>query len=144
VRVSSKNFINKFGKRVKQMGKKTIQERANEFANNFLEETKKELAIVDSELNKDNPNHQIVDEVEESLRGNYGVETEVQTKHQIIITLGGGGPASRIVWIPEDQQGEIQFQDWFEPWTNAKLNSEQEKILLEFLERYYPSELFVN
>ena len=59
MRVSSKNFINKFGKRVKQMGKKTIQERANEFANNFLEETKKELAIVDSELNKDNPNHQI-------------------------------------------------------------------------------------
>ncbi len=122
------------------MGEKTIQERANEFANNFLEQTKKELAIVDSELNKDNPNHQIVDEVEESLRENYGVEV----KQQIVITLGGGGPASRIICNFEDRVSKIQFQDWFEPWTNAQLNSEQEKILLEFLERYYPSELFVN
>ena len=122
------------------MEEKTIQERANEFANNFLEEAKKELAVVDSELNKENPNYQIVDEVEESLRQNYGVEI----KQQIVITLGGGGPASRIVWMPQDQQGEIQFQDWWQPWTSAELNSEQEKILLEFLERYYPSELFVN
>ena len=71
------------------MGEKTIQERANEFANNFLEQTKKELAKVDSEFNKENPNHQIVDEVEESLRQNYGVEVQ----KQIVITLGGGGPA---------------------------------------------------
>tara|TARA_R110002012_G_scaffold317685_1_gene534583 strand:+ start:1584 stop:1949 length:366 start_codon:yes stop_codon:yes gene_type:complete len=121
------------------MGEKTIQERANEFANNFLEETKKELAKVDSELNKDNPNYEIVDEVEESLRNNYGVEL----KQQIVITLGGGGPASRIVWNPKEQLGEIQFQDWFEPWTSAKLNSEQEKILIQFLERYFPLEIFI-
>ena len=89
------------------MGQKTIQERANEFANNFLYQTTEELTMVDSELNKDNPNRQIVDELEQSLRENYGVET----KQQIVITLGGGGPAYRIVWIPEDQQGEIQFQN---------------------------------
>ena len=124
------------------MGEKNIQERANDFAKNFLDQTKQELAKVDSELSKDNPNYQIVDEVEESLKQNYGVGVNV--KHQIVITLGGGGPASRIVWIPEDQQGEIQFQDWFEPWTSAKLNSEQATILLEFLERYFPLEIFVN
>jgi len=47
-----------------------------------------------------------------------------QDKERIYyVTLAGGGPAARLT-VRADEDGEVesaslQFQDWFEPWTDA-------------------------
>jgi hypothetical protein len=56
------------------------------------------------------------------------------------VTLGGGGPAMRITG--ELQNGEpttaqYEFQDWFKPWTPAKLSSKDEATLLEWVSQLY-------
>lgn len=54
---------------------------------------------------------------------------------EYIITLGGGEPAARI--IGELDRGEpcsahFEYQDWFKPWTEARLSDEEEALLLEW------------
>jgi hypothetical protein len=56
------------------------------------------------------------------------------------VTLGGGGPASQIVG--ELQDGEpytaiFQFQDLFKPWTDAQTTSDQDDIMLEWVQQLY-------
>jgi hypothetical protein len=49
----------------------------------------------------------------------YGVSRETV----YYVTLAGGGPAARLVVHADDygdvEDATLQFQDWFEPWTDA-------------------------
>src|SRR6266699_6876007 len=57
------------------------------------------------------------DTAREALQG-YGMYKETI----YYITLAGGGPAARIRVEVEDSEivnVSLQFQDWFEPWTDA-------------------------
>lgn len=119
-----------------------IQKRSNDFGNNFIAGITKELEQLDKELNKDNPDNNVIDELEESATTNYGISV-VKT---IEIILGGGGPAMKIMYTPEtnEQSGnvEILYQDWGTPWTAAELTTDQYNQLWTYCERYYPLELF--
>lgn len=57
------------------------------------------------------------------------------------ILLGTGGPASQIVGdLDEYRQpssARFQYQDWFQLWTNARITSEQEDILLQWVSNFY-------
>ena len=79
------------------------------------------------------------DELDDSLRANYGVEMQ----RTIIITLGGGGPAMRIVYFPDEDRAEYQFQNWFLPWVPAQLTNEEEEALLDYCQRYYEIESII-
>ena len=52
------------------------------------------------------------------------------------ILLGTGGPASRIIGELDEYgqptSAEFQYQDWFKPWTTARLSREEEATLLEW------------
>jgi len=59
---------------------------------------------------------------------------------EYMVTLGGGGPASRIVGYFEDGQAfsaHFEYQDWFKPWTQAHLSGEEEDTLLRFVQCLY-------
>lgn len=56
------------------------------------------------------------------------------------ILLGTGGPAARI--IGELDRGTpttavFQYQDWFKPWTDARLSREDEATLLDYSQQFY-------
>lgn len=82
--------------------------------------------------------------------GHYGIqvrgdwhnvgEQDMEDAVEYIITLGGGGPASRI--IGELDRGQptsaaYEFQDWFKPWTKAETTNEQDETLLEWVSVLY-------
>jgi hypothetical protein len=121
---------------------KDIQKKSNDFGHNFIARITEELVQLDEELNKDNPNNEVIEELDSSLAEcNYGVSV-VKT---IEIILGGGGPAMKIMYTPQtnEQSGnvEILFQDWATAWTAAELSTEQYNQLWTYCERYYPEDL---
>jgi len=119
-----------------------IQKKSNDFGHNFIAGITKELNQLDKELEKESPDDNIINELDDSLATNYGVSV-VKT---IEIILGGGGPAMKIMYTPEtnEQSGnvEILYQDWGTPWTPAELTTQQFNQLWTYCERYYPLELF--
>lgn len=119
-----------------------IQKRSNDFGHNFIAGITKELVELDKELNKDNPDNEVIEELDRALAEcHYGVGV-VKT---IEIILGGGGPAMKIMYTPEtnEQSGnvEILYQDWGTAWTPAELSTEQYNQLWTYCERYYPEDL---
>ena len=121
---------------------KDIQKESNDFGHNFIARITKELDQLDKELNKENPDNDVIDELEQSLiECHYGINI-VKT---IEIILGGGGPAMKIMYTPatNEQSGnvEILYQDWGTPWTPAELSTEQYNQLWTYCERYYPEDL---
>ena len=121
---------------------KDIQKESNDFGHNFIAGITKELDQLDKELNKNNPDNDVIDELEQSLTEcNYGINI-VKT---IEIILGGGGPAMKIMYTPatNEQSGnvEILYQDWGTSWTPAELSTEQYNQLWTYCERYYPEDL---
>lgn len=67
-------------------------------------------------------------------------EPSSENSGEYIITLGGGGPASRI--IGEFENGEpfsahFEYQDWYKPWTQANLTGKEEDTLLRFAQCMY-------
>jgi len=121
---------------------KDIQQKSNDFGHNFIERITKDVDLLNKELDKNNPDANLIDELDESLLGNcYGIKV-IKT---IEIILGGGGPAMKIMYTPEtnEQTGnvEILFQDWGTPWTPAELSTEQYNQLWTYCERYYPEHL---
>ena len=121
---------------------KDIQKESNDFGHNFIAGITKELDQLDKELNKNNPDDDVIDELEQSLlECHYGINI-VKT---IEIILGGGGPAMKIMYTPStnEQSGnvEILYQDWGTSWTPAELSTEQYNQLWTYCERYYPEDL---
>ena len=119
--------------------KKDIQTRSNEFGKSFLKDIRKEMDLY--EQFEEVGEHEKADEINEELQtSHYGVSI---TK-RIEITLGGGGPAMKIVYNLETETGKILFQDWFEEWTPAQLNVEEQKTLDEYVERFFVDWAFDN
>ncbi len=70
-----------------------------------------------------------------------GVEGE-STEYTILLCTGG--PAVRIIgdlseWN-EPETAKIEYQDWFTPWENYHLTSEQEEIVLQYAFCFYYGE----
>jgi len=113
-----------------------IQERSNESASNWIDLTQKEMKKLDSIMGSNefrNDDEETTESLEQSLTNNYGIESK--TFH--IITLSGGGPASRVLYYGEDQDAKYQFQDWYEPWTTAELTEEQQHTLNLWCGRFF-------
>ena len=113
-----------------------IQERSNESASNWIDLTQKEINELDSIFGSNefrNDDEETLESLEQSLTNNYGIESK--TFH--IITLSGGGPASRVLYYGEDQDAKYQFQDWYEPWTTAELTEEQQHTLNLWCGRFF-------
>jgi len=114
----------------------TIQERSNKSATNWIDLTQEEMKKLDSIFGSNefrNDDEETLESLEQSLTNNYGIESK--TFH--IITLSGGGPASRVLYYGEDQDSEYQFQDWGEPWTTAELTKEQQHTLNLWCGRFF-------
>ena len=115
---------------------KTIQERSNESATNWIDLTQKEIKKLDSIMGSNefrDDDEEALESLEQKITNNYGIEKK--TFH--IITLSGGGPASRVIYYGEDQDAKYQFQDWFEPWTTAELTEEQQHTLNLWCGRFF-------
>ena len=113
-----------------------IQEESNKSATNWIDLTQKEIKKLDSIMGSNefrNDDEETIESLEQSLTNNYGIESK--TFH--IITLSGGGPASRVLYYGEDQDAKYQFQDWFEPWTTAELTEEQQHTLNLWCGRFF-------
>jgi|TARA_R100000482_G_C5084857_1_gene127868 hypothetical protein len=113
-----------------------IQEKSNESASNWIELTQKEIKKLDSIMGSNefrNDDEETLESLEQKITNNYGIEKK--TFH--IITLSGGGPASRVIYYGEDQDAKYQFQDWFEPWTTAELTEEQQHTLNLWCGRFF-------
>lgn len=83
-------------------------------------------------------------------QGHYGIELrggwyapggrDEDGAQEYCVTLGGGGPAMRIVGELEDgspSTARYQFQDWFKPWTDAELSEKESAILLQWVGHLY-------
>jgi hypothetical protein len=113
-----------------------IQERSNKSATNWIDLTQEEMKKLDSIFGSNefrNDDKETLESLEQSLTNNYGIESK--TFH--IITLSGGGPASRVLYYGEDQDAQYQFQDWGEPWTTAELTGEQQHTLNLWCGRFF-------
>tara|TARA_R100001224_G_C3976671_1_gene134434 strand:- start:411 stop:791 length:381 start_codon:yes stop_codon:yes gene_type:complete len=116
--------------------KETIQERSNKSATNWIELTQKEMKEFDSIMGSNEfreDDEETLESLEQEITNNYGIEKK--TFH--IITLSGGGPASRVIYYGEDQDAQYQFQDWGEPWTTAELTEEQQHTLNLWCGRFF-------
>ena len=55
------------------------------------------------------------------------------------ILLSWGGPASKIVYDIDTQNADYYFQDWWKPWTKAKLSIKNQKLLNDYMLSAYSS-----
>ena len=57
------------------------------------------------------------------------------------ILLGTGGPASRIIGDLnkhcQPTSAHFEYQDWFKPWTRARLSGADEDVLLKYAQAHY-------
>jgi len=118
------------------MKAKTIQARAQEYYNVVFDRETLHLMDVAEGLQQPTRRERedgITDEdsARELLEQHgYGIDSETV----YYVTLAGGGPAARLR-VTVDEYGEVetaslQFQDWFEPWTDAPRQD------YELVERY--------
>ena len=109
------------------MNTMTIEERAQEFYDRFFDKATIHLMDVAEGLKQptkaeieaygDNMKRYPEDTACDAIQG-YGICKETIYS----ITLAGGGPAARVRVSVEDGEvinARLQFQDWFEPWTDA-------------------------
>jgi hypothetical protein len=68
-----------------------------------------------------------------------GAEDDKPTEYRILLCTGG--PACQIIGNlsehGEPETARIQYQDWFTPWTDYRLTSEQEEIVLTYARCFY-------
>src|SRR6266480_1668948 len=111
------------------MATKTIEERAQDFYNAVFE--KELLHLMDIAEGDKKPTKRDVEAYGDSMKAYpedtareaieqqaYGISKEVI----YYVTLAGGGPAARLkVTVDGDdvESATLQYQDWFEPWTDA-------------------------
>jgi len=124
---------------------KKHKQEATEYGKRFIKATKLELDelkfLEDVSINPvmEEAQLQRADELRVSLEDNYGVEVQ----RTIVITLGGGGPAMRIVYYADEDRAEYQFQNWFMPWVPAQLTNEEQETLLEYCQRFFNYESII-
>ena len=96
------------------------------------DETKREDAV------------QTIQEDPLSVEVRSGWHTPGQAEPEIaeyMILLCTGGPACRIIGtlgrFNEPDSAHIEHQDWGTPWTEYRLDSEEENIVLEYVRQFY-------
>lgn len=66
--------------------------------------------------------------------------SELETK-EFRILLCTGGPAVQIVGDlnqhGEPESAALEFQDWFEPWSEYYLDGEEQELLISFCQQFY-------
>jgi len=85
-----------------------------------------------------------------AIKGNaYGIEVRsgwhdpgaADDSAEYRITTEGGGPASRVGGdlnsSNDPETVYFEFQDWFKPWTRARLKADELATLLEFAQFFY-------
>ena len=109
------------------MKEKSIQVRSNESARNFVNVQKEAFKkLSKAQLNS---NYDEFGQIREDL----GSCLDIKIKKQIEILLSWGGPASKIIYDLDTQQANYYFQDWWKPWTKAKLSIKNQKLLNEYM-----------
>jgi len=117
-------------------------ERFVESARELLDQLK--IAQDDNDSDADDDARRHIDEYPLSVQTrsgwhNPGTIDEPDAEFEIL--LGTGGPASRIVGTlseyAEPDSARFEYQDWFQPWTEARLSEEQNATLLEFACHFY-------
>lgn len=80
--------------------------------------------------------------LEISVRSDWhtpGQDDNKPTEYMILLCTGG--PAVRIIGdlnkYCEPETAKIEFQDWFTPWENMPLDSEEENIVLKYAQNFY-------
>lgn len=75
------------------------------------------------------------------IRGGWRTPGSKSEDEEFLILLCTGGPAARLIGelgqfnTPETVR--LQYQDWFTPWTDYPLSSEEEQILLQYCQQFY-------
>ena len=81
------------------------------------------------------------DALEVSVRSDWhepGAEQEI-TEYKILLCTGG--PAVRIVGdldrYHEPENATLEYQDWYTPWTEYRLDSEEEAAVVKYAQQFY-------
>ena len=115
------------------MREKSIQVRSNASARNFIKNQVKIFKML-SEAEESNDWSE-VDDLKHDQQDCLGITI----KKQIEILLSWGGPASKIVYDIDTQNADYYFQDWWKPWTKAKLSIKNQKLLNDYMLSAYSS-----
>ena len=115
------------------MREKSIQVRSNASARNFIKNQVKIFKML-SEAEESN-DWSKVDDLKHDQQDCLGITI----KKQIEILLSWGGPASKIVYDIDTQNADYYFQDWWKPWTKAKLSIKNQKLLNDYMLSAYSS-----
>ena len=106
----------------------SFQRRSTKSGKNFVKNIKAEMKALNKAEEKEDWN--AVDEIRESL----GDCLDLKVSKKLDILISTGGPASKITYDVDTQEAEYWFQDWFKPWTSAKLRHLEQNALNDAFE----------
>lgn len=100
--------------------------------------------MIDSEYDEDGVRQEIQESVlSVAVRSGWyspgSIEDAEPVEYEVLLTTGG--PALRITGelgphgAPES--AELQVQDWFKPWTRARVAEDQDEVLLRFVSHFW-------
>jgi hypothetical protein len=127
---------------------KTNDERARNQAKAQLESIREMVEALDEA--EENDNYEAIDKarmkIEEDplsvqVRSDWHSPGEKTEATEYMILLCTGGPSVRIVGdlgeYDEPETARIEYQDWFTPWEDMPLTSEEEKDVLIYAQSFY-------
>jgi hypothetical protein len=117
---------------------KDFQQVTDEYAKQRIESMREELA---DEEQRERISSEGALTVEVRADWHIPEDRESGNPNEYKILLGWGGPASQIIGdlseCGEPENARFQYQDWFKPWTDARLSDEDTKTLLEYARQFY-------
>lgn len=127
---------------------KTNDERARNQAKAQLESIREMVEALDKA--EENNDYEAIDKarmkIEEDplsicVRSDWHTPGEKENANEYMILLCTGGPAVRITGelndYEEPDDARIEYQDWFTPWEDMPLTSEEEKDVLRYAQSFY-------
>lgn len=131
----SARVINRMSQAAKE---EDFQEVANEYARHSIQNMREELA----DDGENGQRERISSEGALSVEvGGKWIPGKTPEPSEYFILLGTGGPASRIRGeLSQWKQAEtavFEYQDWFKPWTEARLSVEDQATLLEYAQQFW-------
>lgn len=122
--------------------KKKEDHRSENQAKAQLESIREMVSKLDNEETREDAEQEIhEDPLSVRVREGWHSPGEKGEVEEFEILLCTGGPACRIVGTlnqyNEPEHARIEHQDWFTPWTEYRINSEDEAALLEYCRTFY-------
>ena len=125
----------------KQLAVKELdfQQLTDEHAKHSISSMREELAAGEEERERVASEGALSVEVRSDWYAPGDVADAFPSEYRILLSTGG--PASRIVG-ELDERGQVinakfEYQDWFKPWTVARLSDEDEATLLEYARQFW-------